>query len=361
MKYNIVIIASIVLLIITFNTCSENGTSPKEKPDTTSHDYTWVVDTLRANDAVQILMKGIWGADENNVWIIGHSDNTDYQIWHWDGTEWENINPYIYGDSPSYLAIFGFAESDIWIVGDGARRNPIGDGLLHREYILHYDGAKWERHTDIKAPTATAIWGSSSNNLFVGCDSGIVLHYNGTEWQKQFAGNNTQLLDIYSTDDEDIFAAGVLFIEPKNKFFQFNYKDNSWAIVDSFWWTPDANLERFGVYHWGTDINNFYSAGPAWLYKYNGQSWDKILKSVQFKDIYGSSRNNIFAASIFNNVFHFNGNSWKRDVFFDPYRLGSSINIWCNDNNVFITAISLIDNKFTSLNFRGTKTLKGGG
>jgi hypothetical protein len=77
-----------------------------------SHDFGWTADALAPPDALQVFMYDIWGTDENNVWCVGHSDLSAYQIWHWNGETWKNVKPNITGDRPSYYEIFGFSEND---------------------------------------------------------------------------------------------------------------------------------------------------------------------------------------------------------------------------------------------------------
>ena len=56
--------------------------------DTTSHNFTWVIDTLGdygsyLNDVAII--------DENNIWVVGNieTDSGEYNAAHWDGIDWD--------------------------------------------------------------------------------------------------------------------------------------------------------------------------------------------------------------------------------------------------------------------------------
>ena len=134
-----------------------------------SHDFEWSIDTLAPQDADQISMFDIWGTDENNVWAVGHSNRRKYQIWHWDGQDWSNVEPNISGDRPSYYEIFGFAENDFWIVG-GVN--------IDTGYVLHYNG-NWGRMDGYELSFCLSIWGASSQNLFIGCNKGLIFKYDG--------------------------------------------------------------------------------------------------------------------------------------------------------------------------------------
>jgi hypothetical protein len=318
-------------------------------PDTTSHNYEWVVDTLSAPDAMQILMSDIWGTDENNVWLVGHSDDCDYQIWHWDGESWENIDPEIYGDSPSYMAICGFSKNNIWIVGDGVFRVGLDTKLHYREYILHYNGTNWERIKEFKAPSCLSVWGTSSDNLFIGCDSGFVLYKDQNGWDKQQTSANSQIMDIYGLNEYDVYAIG--YSCERSTYYFYKYNERSWIAVDSINTTQPNWNWRFGFRLWGIDQNSFYSAGEGGIYKYNNNEWQPILQNYSFRVIYGNKTNNIFAAALFNHIYHYNGMKWKRDPYFDNFYFDVINGIWCNDDFVFITA----QNGYLSFIFRGIK------
>lgn len=327
-------------------------------PDTTSHNFEWVVDTLHAPNTYQILISDIWGTDENNVWIVGHSDSSPYQIWHWNGREWQNIKPTLFGARASFRAITGFAADDIWIVGSAIYQFDPNPEQPHRRYILHYDGSEWQHFDAILAPHAGSVWGTSSDNLFVGCDSGIVLHKKGQAWEKQRMPNNAQIIQLDGIDKDHIYATGV-----QNRYdYLFSYEDGEWMSIDSVNNRQLVENWHFGHILWASPDVGFFSAGESGIFEYVNSSWERLLDGRPFgppyRSIYGSARNNIFAAALFNDVYHYNGVYWKRDSFFDSYYFDTVGNIWCTNDYVFIAVQELN----TSYIFRGVrKNQKGGG
>ena len=183
-------------------------------PVTNTPKFEWVTDTLWARDAQQIYMYDIWGTDKNNVWVVGHSDRTKYQIWQWDGQEWKSINPQIVGYRPSYSEIFGFSEEDFWIVGSCAHLFP-GDSLDTKGYILHYDGA-WKRIDNNNLPKCMSVWGTSSNNMYIGCYEGILLRYDGSNFYKYYSGVDAQIHSIWGIGDSIVYALGNKIIVNQN-------------------------------------------------------------------------------------------------------------------------------------------------
>jgi hypothetical protein len=164
--------------------------------DTTSHDFSWQVDTL-----------GIYGSslrdvaviDENNVWAVGglylEEDGDLYNGIHWNGTEYEylKIPIKISLDSeetyPNALySIFAIDSNDIWAGSLGV--------------LVHYDGSNWGDLHFISGGKMNKLWGTSSNNIWGVGDFGNILHYDGTSWQRLESPTTEDLHDITGLIDE---------------------------------------------------------------------------------------------------------------------------------------------------------------
>jgi len=294
-------------------------------PDTTSHNFTWTADTLRPDDAYQIYLYDIWGTDENNVWAVGHSEKARYRIWHYDGDSWKNVSVPAIDHVPTYKEIFGFAENDFWIVGYGIKSNTPGAF----GYILHYDGF-WNRIDNRDLPICRSVWGSSSDNMFFGCDSGLIVKYNGKEFIKYETGKDIQFRGIWGFNDSTVFTFGTEKEEDGNLIAVFyKYENNGFVLVDS----SDTFDKGFGMDLWGYDNDNFYSAKDG-VYKFDGATWVNEFYSSTIYSIFGNATNNIFAGGYRTGLYHYNGSTWKK-IENIPYSDGIW-NIWCNDNFVFV-------------------------
>lgn len=325
--------------LIFFLSCEKNKTplEPLSKYFT-SHDYEWTVDTLYTPGALQLMIAGIWGTNENNVWVVGHSDETKYQAWHWDGKQWENQYLLFAGHPHSLKAIYGFSESNVWAVGVDYRNYP---AISHRSLITHYDGNVWALEGGIDAPECLSVWGSDLSGLFVGCDSGIVLHFDGSQWKKQYTGTHAQILSIKGTGADQIYAigAGLDDLNPYDSTFYyfFKYNDNHWNILDSFIKYPYSPTDKFGENLWISPEGNIYTAGNDGLFRWNENAWTR-LRTEQLFGIGGTGWSNIFVAGPWNNMYHFNGQSWRRYDYFDNYFYDAGFSFWCNEEYVFMSA-----------------------
>lgn len=331
---SILLLSSIVVthLFISFflycnKTPVENSTN-----QFTSHNYRWEIDTLYSPEAMQIYMHDVWGTNENNVWVVGHSDDVDYQIWHWDGISWQNTEPGIIGDRPSYHELIGFSRDDIWIAGHGIYSIGNDPKLHHREYILHYNGSQWKRYNDIKAPMCLSVWGTSGTDLFFGCDSGIVLYYDGSTWQKQQTGTDAQICSIWGFDPDHVYATGYSL---NNQDFHFFKK------VNDHWESQGNGLfSEYGNFVWGLDLDHLYRVTSNGVQQFKNGMWEYILFSRLVRCMFGDNENNIFVAGYKNTLFHYNGETWHQyREFEEPNR--EFFGIWCNDSIVFLIMGSL--------------------
>ena len=71
------------------------------------------------------------------------------------------------------------------------------------------------RHTRLPAqahnglpPNATAIWGTSNSDVFVGSFGGVIFHWDGTAWRQYFSGIGDSIGMIRGRGPEDVYAVG---------------------------------------------------------------------------------------------------------------------------------------------------------
>ena len=192
--------------------------------DTTSHNFSWVMDTLGTKESY---LTGVSIINDTCVWVTGeiHNDSTDIQTPNgcmlpyfnaarWDGQIWHYYR--IGWDTCSAISainsIFAFNSNDIWAD------------------IVHYNGIIWEKH-DLSAYSRLGyqhiIWGTSYNNIFFGFDSGSVLHWNGNSFTQYNLGNNQMVYDIWgaidpATNEQIILCVCSSDQTSNSEIYQFN-------------------------------------------------------------------------------------------------------------------------------------------
>lgn len=62
---------------------------------------------------------------------------------------------------------------------------------------------------------------------------------------------------------------------------------------------------------WGLEPTNIYSVSSARLWKFNGESWNRISEQDYSQAIFGFSNENIWTSGNDGKIFHFDGSQWK--------------------------------------------------
>jgi hypothetical protein len=124
----------------------------------------------------------------------------------------------------------------------GGRRN--GRSTTPDDIVLHYDGTAFTAVTLPGEPLGRAlfkIWGTSSDDLFVVGEAGIIWHKEGAEWVNQSdppVANGT-LTTVHGCSRDDVYAVGGRDV--------LHFDGTAWSKVE-------LSL--------GNDVNGVYCAAP---------------------------------------------------------------------------------------------------
>ena len=281
-------------------------------PDTTSHDFTWLIDVLGDGNASRL--RDVCIINENDIWAVGRiclQDltgefiNPPYNLVHWNGEKWELMSikfKYYYGllyaDAE---CIFLFDQENIVISSGGS--------------IMHWNGHSWKNLPYLFNHSSSigniySIWGKSIDEFYgVGLEGSIV-HFNGTSWQKIESGTNQPINDIWGLLDQnsqqhDIFCvASDKYHGGEKRIFQI--LDNQ--VVQEIDWTP----QRAAYSIWFGKDTPLYVCGSG-LYIYENEQWNEVtdLPKIFKNRVRGNHQNDVFVIGDFGIFTHYNGNSWK--------------------------------------------------
>ena len=218
----------------------------------TSHNYTWQEFTI---GEWQSALYDVWGTDENNVWAVGSVtiNDTAYGVLKWNGMEWlpeKKIG--------GFLAIYGFSSTDIWAVG-GA--------------VWHFNGIIWEEYT-YRDPiinnniTYTSIWGTSSNDLYLGNGGGKIIHWDGSKASVVYENpDNIRIWDIFGFSNNFILSTGNSGVSPS---FAIRFNGTNWENLEGI----DYSTHLFATVY-VVNQREYYVGGAA-AYGYLGNQWEPI-------------------------------------------------------------------------------------
>ncbi|MBI4815968.1 MAG: hypothetical protein HY791_06920 [Deltaproteobacteria bacterium] len=221
------------LLLTLFVACADPEPSDPPSPPA------WV-ESLALDQGGWLLSS--WGPAKNDVYAVGGSPERGL-ITHFDGQTWTPIElgfdvpliNWVHGFGPTDVyfvgthgtilhfdgarftksatvtsadlwGVFCAAPDDVWAVGGGARR-------VEDATVLHYDGIRWERMStpELQHPNVFSffkVWGTSSRDVYVVGQRGVVLRWDGASFTELFVGSSEDLVSVWGTGPSRIAIVG---------------------------------------------------------------------------------------------------------------------------------------------------------
>ena len=307
---------------------AQSATVTATTMDTTSHDFTWQTYEF-GGQGRHSAFYDVAIIDENDIWAVGeiHTKDTDhwnadstkwlqpYNAVHWDGEKWELKKIYFYlCPNDTYpttypiKSVFAFGKNDIWFARGGS--------------LNHWNGSKFIHDCSVNkflTGSINKIWGTSSSDLYIVGNNGLIAHYNGQQWQRIEIGTKVRLLDIYGNGNiwingwNDLQPTVLLriengnlkkIIESINILNRFSLNKISGAIF-SVW--VDSHENSY-VLTW----NSLYRCFHGNMYQIKALWQGKKPSKWSYIKVRGDSENNIVTVGKRGRISHFNGITWKQ-------------------------------------------------
>ncbi len=283
--------------------------------DTTSHNFTWHMDTLGATSSV---LSDVAIINDTLAYVVGEmylrdstgqTDPMRFNAAIWNGDTWDIQRiPYLYGGHPVYnpiQAVFAFSSNDIWFAGNG---------------VIHWDGQEYVP-VDISSVWGpyqiNKIWGRSSSDLYIVGNEGAIAHYNGATWRRIASGTGLDIRDIWGatnprTGEKEILALASTNAPPVQGSMVLKMAGSSATPVSTTGMSPDM----LGI--WFMPERRYYAVGAGIHQKrmLADSAWNAYPPGVVTHFLSGGVRgqgvNDAFVVGSFGEVVHFNGLSWFR-------------------------------------------------
>lgn len=280
--------------------------------DTTSHEITWVIDTL---GGIQSRVNGLWGSGVNNVYAVGKFQlDTTSHLASWDGSKWTYLRPDAindwYGIGAGELTnIFGVSSNKIWVVGYRYGYFPPNYKDSIWGFVAELNGTQWKKISP-NAPGEyfISIWASSENDIWITTAAGFVYHYNNGVWEKLSTGTNYYFSDIWGFSNKEIYIVGGP--TDYSTGIVLKYNGQNWERINVL---PPNSIVTFESI-WGTSNKYMFVASDGGLFTNNKGMWSEIiypgLRSALVL-VRGSGKNNVFVCGHLGKLLHYNGHSWK--------------------------------------------------
>lgn len=241
----------------------------------------WTVETLPFDGASDGLAF-IEGTDASNVWALSSSG----AIYYWDGLAWSFVSGSDSGevwDSDFFFPLGMWAEGDgrIWAVGNDGRRTL-------------WDGSAWV------SPSRNfnrgiidflfGIDGIDEDTLWISTESGEVLRWDGAQWFSRIRAPSI----IVSLEVRDAF--NVLGVGGKGSVVRC--RNGSWT-------QENAGTDKILLDVWTADADNSWAVGDnGTILRWDGRSW-QAQDSGNFEylqGIWGSETNTLWVVGSFGTV-----------------------------------------------------------
>lgn len=301
--------------------------------DTTTNTFVWEIDTIGVPLDLNILHDAfIVNADD--IWVVGEIIQPDedgdgwpdrYNALHWNGTEWELITIIF---PPYYLdgwmdSVFGFASDDLLVTG---------------AIPAHYDGNSWfvppHDVEDFPSPLSTIrhSWGTSTDNMYFGEDTGDIVHWDGNGFELMETGTGSgsgyetdiQIRDIWGISEDNIWAiAGHhAWITDDLPMTLLHFNGSEWETQYQLTtWEPNPNqLSNFFSDVWAFGDTLYVSTGwyGIWQESINTGEGEYMQAEQGFfdpdiivgKGLRGNYYNDLYTVSWQGKYGHYNGVTW---------------------------------------------------
>ena len=301
----------------------------------TTHNFSWEIDTLSFAGAFQILPNGIWGSNTNEIWMVARSTPFEAQVWHWNGVGWKPFPNAGYGVGPT--DIIGFSSDDIWFVGH------LRGGAHPKNSVKHWDGTNWNSFdTGISNDHCYSVWGSASNDIYIGYDKGLIAHYRGFKIDQHYTGNDDQIIEIYGHNWDNVYACGSKLDkkQPWDSTYYYLYHNDGygWSLINYQILTPSSDKLIIPWRFWGRYPHALFGVNDYGVFvNLKRSEWNLLFRpEPSAYRIHGTDYNNVFVAGFWgSSIHHFNGDTWAN---FDEFRALDFFGyaIFAIKNHVFI-------------------------
>jgi hypothetical protein len=224
----------------------------------------------------------IWGTAEGDLLVAGYT-GLDRGLLKTSSDGGFTVSEFF--EQPLWR-VWGTSVSDYWLVGGSTGRATV----VHRS-----DGPVqiWgETSNGAPIESATGIWGSANDSVFVVGTGGAIAHFDGSNWNAQVSPVKEDLRDVWGSADNDVFAVG------KGSSL-LHYDGETWGLLPPPSGLPaDANLNAV----WGSGPDDVFVVGETEVEQahvilhYDGSSFSIVREGKRsLLGVHGTGPNRVVA------------------------------------------------------------------
>ena len=271
--------------------------------DTTSHNFEWQTFEF-GGEGGSSTFYDVAIIDENDIWAVGEIYTADdqYNAAHWDGEKWE-LKKILFHTFCDKGSLFPYPARAVFFV-DNTVLISSGSEITFLKNCI-------QEKSQCTPVSINKIWGTSSSDLYVVGNNGLIAHYDGHTWQRIESGTDLPIQDIWGAFNKETGEYEILCVA-SNEYNNYGKKiikiENKKATF-----IPDDGLPWSLRGIWFIPDRLYYICGDGIYFKKNSEKyWKEIKNNIQFysKKIKGYNYNDIFVCGAFGLLAHFNGFHW---------------------------------------------------
>ncbi|MBN8704845.1 MAG: hypothetical protein J0L62_03155 [Bacteroidetes bacterium] len=286
--------------------------------DTTSHEFTWKLDTLGCSGS-NLLDVAI--VNDTCVWVVGDMTTaprggvTLYNAAMYNGKIWKkfafSLPLWPSGSRPQIIRCIWFDGENLWVfseIGGYAKIKPDGK-VLKTGYCLERRG------------TPQKMWGNQKNQFYLAGSDGSMTWYDGSAFHLIETGTQVDFLDIWGTPSGEVWACGYVsrtgigvLVRKNGAQFEVVYETGKPSVFNGYDWITSAI--------WSPDNKNIWVNSGARIIV---QPIDQIQNvtifprnavygffQYQINGMRGTGINDVFFAGVLGVLWHYNGSTFKK-------------------------------------------------
>jgi len=224
----------ITIIIYAAFSCDENIYIPSEDQPG-RRDYEWSVDTLDYNNYLRM-----WASSPTDVWCTSPGE-WEKSFAHFNGENWFSFGvPGLF----NLFAIYGFSSNDVYVGGDNGS-------------IWRFDGSSWKQFAQLtknahNGITFSRIWGESSNSFYAtgaypdeyGYNNSVIAQYTDRKWEMLNSNELYGLVThLYKNFDNRIYLVVIGGREFTDSTHIYEYSQGKYYKLYSNIWTQGLQAD----------------------------------------------------------------------------------------------------------------------
>lgn len=204
------------------------------------------------------------------------------------GAEWCAV-----GGVPTQVtlsAVWGSSSADVWVAGEGGT-------------LIHWDGAAWSTAASGTETALRALAGTSARDVWAGGLDGTILHFDGSSWSaKQKSGSPWSF--AVGPDARPVYALLAL---PKQLWAGGS---GSRAFDGTAWTEPHHGSHLPTMAIWGQDTSSLWEVGVQGLVnRWDGHHWQRLGADYgpNYFGVWGSSPSDVWVVGSAGSIVRWSG------------------------------------------------------